>query len=103
MLLGTCIALVYRVLDTMIYVNKIILNEKVRESAKLYLSNVALFAVVVFMSKQMDIHVNSYITFFFVAFVVFVCCAILFGIVNFSLNRKYLKRLFEKLFMKARK
>ena len=89
-------------MGVMFYVNKIILNEKVWESAKVYLSNIALFAAIIMIAKQIDIRINSYMDFFSAALFTFIVCTILFGMMNIMLNQKYFKILFKKMIAKVR-
>lgn len=101
-LLGTCIALIYRVVDAMFYTNTVILNDGVLEPAKLYISNIAAFAVVIFIAKHIKLQMNSYLVFFGTAIVVFACCAVLLGAINYLLNRKYLRPILNRFLRRAR-
>lgn len=100
-LLGTGVALTYRVVDTTFYTNKAILNERILDSAKLYISNFAMFAAIVLIAKRIRLEINSYLEFFGAAIAVFACCALLFGIINYLLNRKYLKPLMNRFLRKT--
>ncbi len=96
-LLATCIALVYRVIDSMIYVNKKILNTTMTKSLKLYIGNTVAFVVVVILKQFIPLEFSNYVGFIIYGVAATVAFLIYFSLVNILLDVKQSKILFNIL------
>ena len=86
-LLGTCIALVYRANDIIFYANKRILHRKARGTYKKVIGNALVFGVVYVVNGLIDLSVTSYVALFICGLIVGIGVAGTYLVVNFLLDR----------------
>ncbi|MCL6604055.1 MAG: sugar isomerase [Paenibacillus sp.] len=60
-LMGTIVALLYRSIDIVIYANKVILNRSPWVTFKRWLTNVAVFVIIIAITTTLDLSITSYI------------------------------------------
>lgn len=86
-LLGTIIALLYRMNDIIIYANKVILKRNPWHEYKRLMINGAVFAVIAFSASNLSLTANSYLELFLVAVPVSIVVAVIYGIVLLLTSR----------------
>ena len=91
-LIGTGVALLFRTIELIFYVNKKILHDSIIPQLKLYLSNFALFAVAVFVSFQLDLHLKNYLEFFVSGLIAVIICGAAFILLNFAISPGLFKK-----------
>lgn len=96
-LLGTAVALFYRVIDMTIYTNHVILKTSAKDSIILYASNFVIFILVVAVSILIPIHLQNWGQFFAAGMVCTFVCGIFFCVVNVIINPALYKNLFAFL------
>ena len=102
-LLGTVCALLYRLIDVIIFTNKHILKRSSRKCFKILIENIVLFILVVIVNEFINLNITSYLSFILWGLIF---CVILFPTifaVNLILNKDerllivlYLKKLFHR-------
>ena len=93
-LIGTGVALSYRLIDTLFYSNHVILKTSVMPTAKLYTVNFVMFAIIVYISKINDIAINSWGKFVVAGLVCTLICGALYLFINIIINIKLYKEAF---------
>lgn len=93
-LIGTGIALLYRLIDMLFYSNRVILKTSVMPTAKLYIVNFLVFAVFVYVSNIKEIAINNWREFIIAGFVCSIICSIIYLLINFVINIKLYKYVF---------
>nr|WP_305181929.1 hypothetical protein [uncultured Schaedlerella sp.] len=102
-LIGTGIALFYRLVDITIYTNHCILYESIFPALKLYICNFIVFAFIVFVGEKYSFNIMSYWEFILTGMnIMFICC-IIFVILNLGINYKLYQRIYMKLVLKYKK
>lgn len=104
-LIGTIIALSYRLIDVMWFSNRMVLKRSMRKNASLLLRNLMIFFVISFGSELINLQINSYVEFFLIAVVVTVLAIFLFFVINAVFIREdisVLKRLVKREMNKRR-
>ena len=87
-LIGTIVALSYRLIDVMWFSNRMVLKRSMKKNASLLLRNLILFFVISFGSDLMNLPIKSYFEFFPIAVVVAVLVLFLFFAINALFNRE---------------
>ena len=87
-LIGTIVALSYRLIDVMWFSNRMVLKRSMKKNASLLLRNLILFFVISFGSNLMNLPIKSYFEFFPIAVVVAVLVLFLFFAINALFNRE---------------
>ena len=90
-LIGTCCALIYRVIDVLFYTNHRILNTSVLPTIKVYIGNFVLFIIFIALSKIIDIEVINYVQFAIKGAVILGVCGVSYLILNYIMNRELFK------------
>lgn len=99
-LIGTVVALIYRMNDIIIYANRVILERSPLHEYTQLVANSALFAVVQFVGKCISIENDSYLSLAFSGVAVFSSCAILYLIPLLLVNRETIRFIVEKVLKK---
>lgn len=94
-LIGTGVALLYRLIDTLFYSNHVILKTSVIPTAKLYTVNFLVFAIIVYISIMKDIVINSWGEFVVAGLVYSLICGAAYIFINIIVNVKLYKEVFE--------
>ena len=98
-LLGTVVSMIYRTVAINIFSNSKILNRTSYFSFKIVVVNLVTFLIVAYLSKQLIPTIDSYSTFFMVAFPLTIVTEVTFFVVQLAINRKealYLYRMFKQ-------
>ena len=93
-LIGTGVALLYRLIDTLFYSNHVILKTSVIPTAKLYTVNFLVFAIIVYISIMKDIVINSWGEFVVAGLVYSLICGAAYIFINIIVNVKLYKEVF---------
>ncbi len=96
-LLGTFIALLYRVIDLLLYSNKKILSTSIKEPLRLYLINFVLFGFIVFANYFSKITLSSYFSFVVIACFTVVIVSLVFILFNMFFDMEGMKNIFKLL------
>lgn len=87
-LIGTVVALFYRVNDIIFYTNRVLLNRSVFKSYRIWITNVVFGACVVALFRVIPFNLSGYFPLFASAIIVCVVVVPLQFIINFSINRE---------------
>lgn len=101
-LIGTIVALIFRLIDITYFVNKIILKISSINSIKLYTVNFLLFIIIIIFTSNINVNLVSFLDFIILAvkyFVMITCC---FFVINIILNYPLLKYIYNRI-LKIRK
>lgn len=99
-LLGTGIALIYRVIDLLFYANREILKTSVRKPLVLYLSNFFAFLLMYTLGTKQWYTANTYFDLFPFAIIVFFVTSIVFVGINFVIDIGQGKYIYKYAYMK---
>lgn len=105
-LIGTILAYLYRTTDIILYANKHVLNRSCWHTYKLWLSNLAVFAVLYFGFSYVDLTVTGFVPFFLTAIPVgLVVCALYFAVlcITSKESAQFLLRKVQKLLRRPAK
>ena len=105
-LIGTTIALVFRVVDLIYYTNKKILQTSTFQTIKLYAVNFILFFGLIVVNSFIPITLGSYLDFILKGVIIVIILAVIYIVVNILINFKYYMELFyiiKSKFLRRRK
>lgn len=102
-LLATCIALVYRVVDSTIYINRKILNASVFQNFKLYIVNLIAFVAIVYAMQFVSFEFSNYLEFIFAGGIITVALMVYYVTINALIDIKQAKMIFNILKKKVLK
>lgn len=93
-LIGTGVALIYRLIDTLFYSNRVILKTSIKNTIKLYITNFILFAIIISASNFFKISIANWVGFLTAGVVCTLLCGMIFVTVNVIINIKLYSDLF---------
>lgn len=96
-LVGTIIALIYRMNDIIIYSNKHILKRSLRDEYKYHIGNFTTFAVIYVASNFINIQVYSIFDFLIKAVIGGLIVAFIFAIENIIINKEVIKMFYQSI------
>ena len=89
-LIGTGCALLYRVVDTLLYSNHVILKTSIKDTVKLYVANFLIFFITVYVSSRKEIIITDWGGFIFTGLLCTGICGAVFVSINLLINMSYL-------------
>nr|MCR4719892.1 polysaccharide biosynthesis C-terminal domain-containing protein [Bacillota bacterium] len=101
-LLGTGIALVYRVIDLLFYANRKILEASVKKPLILYVSNFLVFLTLYMIGTKQWYTVNTYFDLFLYAIIVFTVTSAVFVVLNFIIDIGQAKTIYKYTYSKIK-
>ena len=93
-LIGTGVALLYRLIDTLFYSNRVILKTSIIPTAKLYTVNFVVFAIFIYISNMNLIVINNWGEFVLAGLVCSLICGTTYVFINIIINFKLYKEVF---------
>lgn len=96
-LIGTIVALSYRLIDVMWFSNKMVLKRGPFKNLRILFTNIILFVVVAFLNTKFNIEINGYFDFFRYALVISPIVVVSFFGIMLILNRKESKFILEQI------
>ena len=100
-LTGTCVALLYRLVEITVYVNHQILHESILPAVKLYGCNFVVFAGAVFIGSRLQWNIKTYGQFAVSGLFVTVICGIIFAALNAGINFHLYKDIYRNFVKRA--
>ena len=101
-LIGTTIALIYRVIDIVLYVNRRILKDSIFDPIKLYASNFVCFICFIYICNRINVTCVSYWEFFVKTSIIFCFSLIIYMGLNTVINMSLYKKIFVELRLKMK-
>lgn len=102
-LIGTVVALVYRMNDIIIYANKVVLERSPLHEYIQLIANCALFMIIQFLKCRVPLFFSSYLMLFLVGAIVFLGCALLYAIPLLLVNRGAIRFVMAKVLKRSMK
>lgn len=90
-LMGTVAALIYRMIDLVIYSNKKLLNRSSFMTFRRWLCNMAISFVVMFVCRKLDMHFDSYISLIGAAIITGIILVVIYLVINILFEHKVFK------------
>ena len=86
-LIGTILALLYRTNDIIIYANKYILHRSVYKTYRIFLNNLIIMFLILFIAGEINFSINGYLDFVVIAVILSICIMLTFLIFASILNK----------------
>lgn len=98
--LGTLMAMFYRIIYLMVYVNKVLIHNEIANSFKCFLSGILSYGTSVLLLRMIPFDVTSYLSWTIYAFIIFACTSIITIGIYFIFYRSGIVMLTNKLLRK---
>lgn len=99
---GTLIAIIYRTMYCVIYTSKFILKRPIRKFIRQCLVDLLMVLIILFISQFIQITVNSYLSWFIMATLIFIVSIMVILIINFLFYKKELLNITNKILKKIK-